>query len=55
MQVDVEEVLAEEDAGTDALCVADGVEGVLRELCSCLTKAAAAGSGAAVPFAQCVP
>lgn len=35
--VDVEAGLAEEDAGADALCVADGVDRVLGELCSCLT------------------
>ncbi|KAL6488776.1 hypothetical protein MHYP_G00025170 [Metynnis hypsauchen] len=42
--VGVEAGLDEEDAGADALCVAVGVDGVLGELCSCLTKATAAGS-----------
>ncbi len=42
--VGVEAGLAEEGAGADALCVADDVDGVLDELCSCLTKAAASGS-----------
>ena len=32
--VGVEAGLAEEDACADALCVADGVDGVLGELCS---------------------
>lgn len=42
--VNVEAGLAEEDAGADALRIAMGVDGVLGELCSCLTKAAVAGS-----------
>lgn len=42
--VDVEEGLAEGDAGADALRVALSVDGVHGELCSCLTKAAVAGS-----------
>lgn len=42
--VGVEAGLAEEDAVADALCVADGVDGVKGDLCSCLTKAAASGS-----------
>ncbi|KAL6481001.1 hypothetical protein MHYP_G00090810 [Metynnis hypsauchen] len=44
--VGVEAGLDEEDAGADAVCVAVGVDGALVELCSCLTKAAAAGSQA---------
>lgn len=42
--VDVEAGLAEEDSRADALRAAMGVDGVLDELCGCLTKAAAAGS-----------
>lgn len=39
-----EDVGAEEDIGADAPCVADGVDRVRGELCSCATKAAAVGS-----------
>lgn len=42
--VGVEAGLTEEEAVVDALCVAEGVDGVQGELCSCLTKAAASGS-----------
>lgn len=49
----VEARLAEEDAGTDALCVGRGLDRVLGELCSWPNKAVV--SGAPVPFAQCEP
>lgn len=41
--VGVEAGQAEEDADADSLCVADDVDGVLGELCNCLTTATASG------------